>query len=269
MVIYKLGIFNKKEGRVIELDNEKGLENLDIETLKYNSEDELKLYLYNKELISKEEIKYSLSIMYKNKGKINKLPVLYKDMTKYLDIVQLRYELKSLSNDIVFLEKLARHYSIGSGKFNPQGLNVSDIRRYIGDVRTNGGHNFYSRMLEEAINDLYKKAIFKEINKENGEVKFNYRGLRDLGLFIYKYKNKLENKIEKEEKNTKEEWIQATMFDSIDLNEENDNKWHLSSEGESEFPPNSEEEKNYLRYLEELEEMGLAENIENHDHYRR
>ena len=36
MVIYKLGIFNKKEGRVIELDNEKGLENLDIETLKYN-----------------------------------------------------------------------------------------------------------------------------------------------------------------------------------------------------------------------------------------
>ncbi|MBQ2946719.1 MAG: hypothetical protein IJE04_02595 [Bacilli bacterium] len=283
MVSYKIGIYNRKEARIIDLDKItkiKSLDKLDELTSAFNSEEELKIYLFNQELISLDEMKKSLSVMYKNSGKVKKLPIIFNHMKKHLDITYLRAKLMSLSNDIEFLEKLARHYSIGSDKFNPQGVNVSDIRMYISDVRNNGGNQFYSRSLEIALDDMWKKAVFKLVDRSTGEVKENYRGSRDLGMFLYKYEKTLEKKEEKQEikEDAKKEnriepqWEQTTLFDLINKQEivvEEPPKMVLSSEGEPDFPPNSEEERNYLRYLEDLEEMANNEPIENHPHYRR
>lgn len=287
MVSYKIGIYNRKEARIIDLDKItkiKSLDKLDELTSTFNSEEELKTYLFNQELISLDEMKKNLSIMYKNNGKVKKLPIVYQDMKKYLDIVYLKAKMMSASQDIELLEKLARHYSIGSDKFNPQGVNVSDIRMYISDFRSNGEKHFYSRALELALDDMWQKAVFKLVDKKTGEVKENYRGSRDLGMFLYKYEKTLEKKAEKQEtkvevkneKVTEPEWVQSTFFDiwseesSKKTDEkENNGKWVLSSEGEPDFPPNSEEERNYKRYLEELDELANNEPIENHPHYRR
>lgn len=283
MVSYKIGIYNRKEARIIDLDKItkiKSLDKLDELTSTFNSEEELKTYLFNQELISLDEMKKNLSIMYKNNGKVKKLPIVYQDMKKYLDIVYLKAKMMSASQDIELLEKLARHYSIGSDKFNPQGVNVSDIRMYISDFRSNGEKHFYSRALELALDDMWQKAVFKLVDKKTGEVKENYRGSRDLGMFLYKYEKTLEKKAEKQEtkvevkteKVTEPEWEQTTLFDLINKQEEikeEQKKWVLSSEGEPDFPPNSEEERNYLRYLDELEELANNEPIENHPHYRR
>ncbi len=283
MVSYKIGIYNRKEARIIDLDKItkiKSLDKLDELTSTFNSEEELKTYLFNQELISLDEMEKKLSIMYKNNGKVKKLPIVYQDMKKYLDIVYLKAKMMAAAQDIELLEKLARHYSIGSDKFNPQGVNVSDIRMYISDFRSNGEKHFYSRALELALDDMWKKAVFKLVDKKTGEVKENYRGSRDLGMFLYKYEKTLEKKAEKQEtkvevkteKVTEPEWEQTTLFDLINKQEEikeEQKKWVLSSEGEPDFPPNSEEERNYKRYLEELDELANNEPIENHPHYRR
>ena len=286
MVNYKLGIYNKKEGRIIDLEKIikiTKLEKLDEFTSAFNNEEEFKLYLLNQGLISNQEIKQNISVNYKYSGKVKKLPIIYQDMKKKLDIVYLRYELKGLCGNLEFLEKLARHYSIGNDKYNPQGLNVSDIRHYLSDVRSNAGEPFYSKSLEVAIEDLFKKAVFKSIDR-NGEIIENYRGLRDLAIFIYKFKKDLEKKEEnkKDLQKIKEEnkaWVQSSMFDAEteitnypileEPQKDNNGKWILSSEGEPDFPPNSEEEANYKKYLEHLEEISNNESIENHPHYRR
>lgn len=262
MARYKLGVFSKKdEGRIIDLDKKIKLENLNLLdefTTDFNNESELKVYLFNQGLITNEELSQNISIRYKYNGKIKKLPLFYQDMKKYLDIIHLRYELKSLSSDIVFLEKLANFYSNGKTSFNKQGLNVSDIRLYLSDVRTNGGKSFNSTLLEIAINDLFEKAIIREKNLQTGEVKEDYRGLRDLALFIYKYK-KTEQK--KQERIEVLEIVgeQTSLFDEgyvkqlRNIVEKNNNKsWTLSSEGDPDFPYNSEEEREYQRYLENL-----------------
>lgn len=287
MVNYKIGISNRKESRVVDLDSIikiKDLKNLDQLTSTFKSEDELKLYLFNQGLISKDELRQNVSVMYKYRGKVKKLPIIYQDMKKYFDIDYLKYTLMGLSNNIEFLEKLARHYSIGNEKHNPQGLNVSDIRRYISDVRVNKGQTFYSKMLELAIDDLWKKAVFKLVDRSTGEIKENYRGTRDLAMFIYKFKKHLEEKVSVEIKeefkfqDNNEDCAQISLFDmlnqqkntSIDskLKEEknNDEKWTLSSEGEPDFPPNSYEEALYNRYKERLEELA-DQNIDPYDEF--
>lgn len=216
MVNYKLGISKNKESRIIDLDRVvrlKGLEKLDEFTQSFNSEEELKLYLYKQGLITKEELSHNITVMYKYGGKAKKLPIIYQDMKTYLDIDHLRYDLMSLSYDINFLEKLARHYSIGSDKFNPQGINVNAIRYYVSEVRVRQDDEFSRKKLDTAIQDLYIKALYK-LEKSTGELKFNYRGLRDLAIFIYKYRKSLEKEeIKKEIQKEKDSFSQINMFD--------------------------------------------------------
>lgn len=143
-----------------------------------------------------------------------------------------------------FLEKLANYYSNGSTKYNKQGLNVCDIRVYLGDVRRTGMIH-HSKILDEAIEDLFKKAVFK-IDKSTYEFKVNYRGLRDLALFIYRYE--AEKKLLDIQKNNNQVWDQPTLFDLL----EKEKSSILSSDGDPDFPYNSEEETMYLKYEKEL-----------------
>lgn len=260
MVSYKLGVSNKKEGRIIDLSNIiklKDLKLLDIFTSEFKDENELKVYLLKQKLINEEELKQKIDVMYRNNGKVKKIPIVYEEIKPYLDIVYLKNKLKSLSNDIEFLEKLANYYSNGSTKYNKQGLNVSDIRIYLSDVRSNGGNQFESKLLSKALDDLFEKAVIKSIDKNTGELSINYRGLRDLAILIHKYEKKLEMK------NNNQEWIQGSLFDikentyqvnNNNIFEENEYQSNLSSEGDPDFPPNSEEDQLYNSYLENLQD---------------
>lgn len=270
MVSYKLGIQSKNEGRILDIDKIvelKNLENLDKFTSAFNNESELKMYLFNQGLISNTEMNKKITVMYRMNGKVKKLPIMYSDMVKNLDYIYLRYDIKILAGNYVeFLEKLARHYSIGSDKFNPQGLNVQDIRLYLSEVRNNAGLLFKCEYLDKAIEDLWQKAVFKAPNKKTGEVNINYRGLRDLALFVYKFKTSLEKEEVKEDtweqSNLFEEMIdnQETIFPPSHENREYDNVRRITNnDGDPFFPPNSEEEAMYKRYLDELEEKVLEE----------
>lgn len=259
MVSYKLGIFNKKEGRIIDLEKilkNKDLSLLDEFTSKFADEAELKLYLFNKGLIESTEINHSIQVAYRNNGKINKLPVLYSDLEKLRDIINLKYKLRVMSADVEFLHTLADHYDNGSTKFNRQKQNVSDIRLYLSDVRSNGGNTFESNLLTNALDNILSTATFKSVSS-NGEVIVNYRGLRNLIFLIDKYeKKKMKNKEDKAEN-----WVQETLYDmEIDaipvkfdnVEEEAEFESNLSSSGDPDFPFNSEEEKMYQTYIDSL-----------------
>lgn len=271
MVSYKLGIVGVKEGRIIDLDSIvkiKNLEILDEFTSVFKDESELKIYLFEQNLIDSKESNKKLSVRYKYSGKVKKLPIVYSDSKKYFDVFYLRGKIQSLSNNIEFLEKLANHYSLGKSTFNRQSINVQDIRRYISDVRSNGGNLFESKSLEIAINDLLENAMFKSINRQTGEVKEDYRGLRDLALFVYNFEKTLENNKKLEETKQDEEWEQISIFDQKiekTLDEEEiyserelspyPKNWNMGSDDEPLFPPNSEEEAMYKRYLDEINEL--------------
>lgn len=259
MVSYKLGIFNKKEGRAIDLDKilkTKELRLLDEFTSNFVDEAELKLYLFNKGLIDSSEKNYSIQVSYRNNGKVNKLPVLYSDVKKYRHIENLKYKLRVMSADVEFLYTLADYYDNGSTKFNKQKQNVADIRLYLSNVRSNGGETFESALLTNALDSLLVMEVFKPVNY-NGEAIEDYRGLRKLIFLIDNYeKKKMKNKEESTEK-----WVQGTLYDmeidSIPIkidNEEVEDEFetNLSSAGDPDFPYNSEEEQMYQAYIEGL-----------------
>ena len=253
MVTYKIGICNRKDTRVIELDKIikiKNLDKLDEFTSNFANQNELKMYLLNQGLIFENEINDYLNIIYKINGEIREIPIIYKKMQKYLDIFYLKNKIIGASQNIDLLEKLTRHYSMGSDKFNPQGVNIRDIKIYLNSVRSNGGNHFYSRSLEIALYDMWEKAVFKPIAKDPDEKKQTYRGTRDLGMFLYKYEKELE---------------EQKMNQETNKDESSETKY----EREPDFPPNSEEEMKYIIYLEELSESNINQTIENHPHYRR
>ncbi len=201
MVSYKLALLTKDSIEEIKLDL-KSLDKIDEFTMRFNNEDSLRMFLIQNGLMDMN-FTGKIRISYKYNKKYQKLNVVYSDMKKYFDVFYLKHKLCQHSNDVIFLEKLANHYSIGSSKFNLQGTNVLDIRNYLSDVRQS--KPFESKMLDIAINDLFEKAVYK-INYKTGEAKINYRGLRDLALFISNYektinlkevKNKLENSFKK------------------------------------------------------------------------
>ena len=259
MVSYKLSILNKKEVIVIKLDELikiKELRVLDEFTSNFTNEDELKMYLYKKSLLKEEELNKDIRITYKNNEKIKKLPVLYKNLQKYRDIVYLRNKLIALAKQQEFLIKLADHYSGCDIKYNRQGQNVYDIRLYLSGVLDNGSNIFEYELLSTALDNLFEKAIIKSINKK-GEILINYRGQRDLIFFIDEY----EKSLKKETKSNEENWVQGTLYGiaqnnlNYNIQEEDvsyEYKSKLSSDGDPDFPYNSEEEEMYNNYLENL-----------------
>ena len=240
MVRYYLGTFVKKEAKIFdipELNNsnlETCLQKIDNFTMNFSSEKELIKYLTDRGIYTKGEDK-KLYIIYNYKG-TKKLPVVYNSTKKYTNTEYLRYTLKTMATDITFLEKLANHYDIGKSTYNPQLANVQVLRGYVNDVRFSSDKEpFFSQVIYNALEDIFLKAVLKKVDKKTGEVDINYRGLRDLSLFIKNYFDKL---LEKE--------ISYDLHDDI-------RKFEYSEDyQEPDFPPNSEEEDMYLDYLEKL-----------------
>lgn len=244
MVNYKLGILNN--GNIAEFDlgnliSKKGsIEFIDNFTSRFNDELELKNFLDSNHIISSKNIGGKIRILYNYNGNKKDLPVVYKSQKSYIDFDYLRDKLRGLSSDIEFLKKLADRYNIHS-KNNYQAINVSDIYIYISDVRSNGGNTFYSTMLNTALDSLFLKATTR-LNNKLGEYEINYRGLRDLSIFVsnYEFKKELERKkkiVEFYYKEQKTYTIPNLNYDALD---------------EPLFPPNSEEERKYIEYIESL-----------------
>lgn len=191
MVSYKLSFIDNNGSEYIDIAKKlNSLEEIDKFTQEFRNEYEFMIYLMNKGLLNKEDVHKKIKVIYNFNGE-KSLPVTYSETKKYFDLLFLRSRLLSLGkSDQCFLSKLRNHYDFGNSNYNPQSLNILDIGLYLSDVRRNGGNMFESSSLDAALNDLYKKAVYKKIN-DDGEVKENYRGIRDLALFIYNYDLKL------------------------------------------------------------------------------
>ena len=240
---YKLGILKDKKAIYFDIYELRGLKvddtliETDKFTMQFVNESQLLNYLKSNNLYT--EVKnYKLQVLYRNNNTDKKIPVLYSDCRKYMDIYYLRNLIQSYSKDLVFLEKLANHYSLGKSTYNPQLTNVQGIRTYIYDViHSSTKEVFYSKALNDTLDDILKKAVYK-IDKNTGEVKLNYRGLRDLALFTKRYTDGL----------LKKEYEDAMSEEKRKGFEYNENY------DEPDFAPNSEEEDMYLSYLESLED---------------
>lgn len=291
MVNYNLGLCTKNTIEKVELlrilgeKTSKNLESIDELTTFFINEDELKTYLYSKGLINTASLNKELKIFYKNSGKNKRLPVMYCEHKKIMENLEMiskkiyekesRYNMytsdekkynnlkfefdifSKLIGNVNFLTDISRHYSIGNAKYNFQLINVRDINMFLSDVRSNGGHVFYPNYMYVAMYELFKTAMYNiEKNPSKNKVKFNYRGFRDLVNFIYKYKLE-KNLINKENYNDMTEKI--TFEQKVAMLENDNNHYYdiLNNEEiiyENGFPPNSEELRNYKKYLESLPE---------------
>lgn len=248
MVIYKLGILNDRTfdlSNIIEMDAKNSLRILDKFTSMFNSEEDLKQYLLNKNIINYKEYYQKINIVYQYNRSTKTLPVIYSSEKEYLNSAIILNKLYSYICNLKFVQKLINYYDYNIEN-NPQIENISNLRLYLSDLKRDGkkAFNYDKRLLDYTLNNILVVATHK-YDKKTNSYKYNYRGLRDLGMFIYNF-DKLEelNKI----KNT----IEENIKDDVEI--KND-KWILSSEGDPDFPFNSEEEKQYLLEQEkELEE---------------
>ena len=180
MVTYKLGLFDGKKERIIdisELIQHKSLEELDSFTQQFENEGALKTELFKRKLINSDEIRCKLWIMYKashknkNNGEFDKIPVAYKDMKKYInDEFFLRATIQSLSQNSKFLKDIEKKYNINKDK-NGQRGNTSVLRQYRHDVENNGGNYFFSQDVYDALDNILQYAITKEKKEINPLVK--------------------------------------------------------------------------------------------------
>ena len=193
MVRYYLGTFFKGIINKFDIDRlnkvkiDKSLQEIDNFTMNFSTEQELLKYLKDNNIYNFDKDR-KIQIVYTYNKKNKKLPVLYSNSKKYMKTEYLRYILKSLSNDIIFLEKLANHFDMGKSSFNLQLSNVHLLRNYINEVRfSNNNEAFFSKQVYDAMEDIFIRAIIKKINNKTGEVEINYRGLRDLAIFVKNY----------------------------------------------------------------------------------
>ncbi|MBQ9071577.1 MAG: hypothetical protein IJY25_00260 [Bacilli bacterium] len=272
---YNLGFTKKDDAITIDLTKIRkieSLEDLDDFTSMFKNEDELKIYLVKKGVLSSEFLSKNINVIYRHGGVYKKIPVLYLENKKYIDEEYVKNKLTSMTNDLDFLEKLANRMDARI-KHNIQGTNIAAIRTHLINVKNGGDPLRTYDLLYSALTDMFFKAV-TVVDKKTGEVKNSYRGLRDLGLFVSKYAPSEIEEINIDKIPETEEFEQITfgqiMNQTKTIKEKNDSDFVYpldnqlyTQDGSPFFPPNSEEERIYKMHLEE--EMS----IEEHPHYRR
>lgn len=156
------------------------LEEIDECTSKFSDELEFKKTLYNKGIISLEDITREITIRNLYQGTLEKVTygLVYKEQKKYFDCEYLRTKMQSLKSDKIFLEKLTSRYR----NSYCNNLTVSNIRNCLS---TGFDYDLYNLINEFIVREIYIT------NKENGEVSIKYKSLHDLAMFVYNYeKNK-------------------------------------------------------------------------------
>lgn len=221
MAKYNLGFYDGKNSEKIDLSNIVELNKLsDIDdfTSQFSNKEELLNYLLEKELISIEDFNRKLRIIYKSKDEIKFKGIVYNDAKKYLklDTVSLRYKFQILFSNPNFISELIDFYR------HSKYVSINELEG-CKEIFDNISYN----ERKEIIDTIYEDALFIMGN-------FNYSGFRKLALFIYKFE--LNEKLKKIKLATAKE-------------EKTKEKFILSSDGEPDFPPNSEEERQYNEYM--------------------
>lgn len=170
------------------------LDEIDIFTSKFDNEMILKRRLYEKGIITVEDIDKKIEIRMKLDGKLKIVHygLVYRYMAKYLDIKYLEAKILALQNDKTFLNKLLNHYRSSHNQKSLREINAL-LNGYIGSDLS----------MHTSLSEFYKDEIFLE-NFKTGVVTLKYKSLHDLAMFVYNYinvKNELEEPIRLDRKN--------------------------------------------------------------------
>lgn len=186
MLNYNLGI-EKKSFKKINLNEVvssidlRKLKHIDKFTTKFQSEEELKRYLYEKKIIDNEDLNSSISLLYDNEGKITRIPVAYKSHAKYLNPSYICESVKGMSHNIIDLIQIMQHYNHGSATPYNQ---VSYLIQIDSAIRCLSNASRPSDKIEDALEGLCNSIIYT-VDKKSGLKKVNYKGLRDLAFLTY------------------------------------------------------------------------------------
>lgn len=157
----------------------------------FENEQKLKEYLLAYNLITEEDMKNKLSIMYKynKKEKYLMYGLTYKKDRKFFDVKYILNYIKSNINNIELLEKLCNHYR----NSYIQGNNISMIRNYTNYIKYN--ENYIENDLINSI--LITIDYFVNMEVYNPDKKIKYKNLRDLAMFLSYNDNSKEKNEEK------------------------------------------------------------------------
>lgn len=219
--------YDKKLEKVVEKEKV-DLSTIDLFTSCFSDEQELKSYLQ----ISKDSI---LKIIYTSKGEIKELPLVFGDNDMMRHFSVMAYPNASIGEegqkDTVFRYVLNHifcfmcHRSIQEAIFRDYKINLH-IKNKIKDyLEFNQDEAFVLKKIEEEL--------------------LNYKNLRSMVLCLQAYEKKTGIKLFN---------VNIPVYDEIIAPENNELSRFIPEEGNEEplFPPNSEEEKMYLDYMEDL-----------------
>ncbi len=164
-------IRSKRQPKVLMSFDE--LKKLDEFTTMFKSEDTLKLYLFGKGMLSKEEMSMTLNGRIPNK----RVQLIYENLKKYLDITFLKNRVFKLFSQPGFIEKLLEIYEDVTIR------DMKEIYNYLGDK---GNYVGAARAMDKFVEKIC-------LNKNSKSV--NYENLRNLALFIYDCEQRFKNTI--------------------------------------------------------------------------
>lgn len=186
---------------------------IDTFTTQFCSEGALRVYLFNKGLLSSSNINKNLTIRRKNKGNYDKVEYgfLYqKDIDYITDPRKLikRILNKLYSEDLRFIQTFANHYI----NHRECSSTMPDVRHYVNESARRGyvSSGFYDtdengdNLIERAI----KLLIYKYHQEYNGRVTYKneivYRNLHSLICFVNNYDEKYKEELAQKEEIVKQ-----------------------------------------------------------------
>ena len=203
---YHLALKSSKEYKVINFSkteeykhlNDKSLQDIVRFTGMYIDKYDLKEGLIKLGLLHYNEYEKNNDFVtiYKHAGEIKKLHygITYQDDLKFFDVGYCKEYILDRIDDINFLTKLCNHYK---NNYNQQ-LNIQLISNYINNCRL-GYYNegWDNELLNEALYGINKLVSFLTHKKKKDEVVLDYKGLRDLAMFLaYDYRKNQEQNTE-------------------------------------------------------------------------
>lgn len=250
-VVRELGSKELDLSKLLNNKNLRRLDGIDEFTMSFKNEESLKQYLLLNGYIDLKDMNAKLNITYKYNDRITKLPVVYSDFKKYLDVDYLKSEIAFLYTNVEFLTQLLKLYDNKNIKYNKQGQNILDIKFYIREKNQNTEPDI-EILVNEAVYDLFKKTAFTYDNKRREHNK-NYKGLREFAHFLYRYECKEKLVLAKQKIMECDAIEDEVIFEPLESRKINYNLLTAEfNDGEPLFAPNSDDERMYNEYMEKL-----------------
>lgn len=222
------------------LDSTK-LKNIDNFTSIFKNEEELKFYLCQEGLIDLDSINNNLKIVYKYKKQDKKVPygLVFEEDMKLFNERMIKQILNDNIYDFDLLEKLCNRFK----EYYGQDVNIHVIRNHVALFRNENMQYSLPNSEKEQLISMYRNAINRFVHgivtkydsKKQKETE-NYRGLRDLAMFLSYQSKKQINEFMNEECSIIEE--KSNMIEEIDFIKQHriENEEFLTSEDYKNIP---------------------------------